>query len=433
MAYTTITAATIGLADGDQSPAPVDGTIRITPRFPSAASTSGVIATGPVIVAVTGGAMPKTDIPALSDATALVEFHLYDRNAGPVNMPSTEIPLEPSTTISLSDYLAAAVDPATGAKLIRGPRGRGVTSVSGSGGNIVIEWEDGAESTSIPMPDAIEGPRGIKGDKGDPGNVRLEGVSPSITVGTESVQIGDVEVPTFSAAVHGVGIRRMLASKNVEEPMDDGDILIVLDTPQYFTDFTLGAAGEQPSGWSKQWEDGEWIVAYSEDATGGKSLQQTASGTGRRVLAWDDLAEDAAQYPDVEIVFKWRGIAARSVVRGSGADGNETGFAAGRNDSNEMIQLFEYVNGSAGFVGSEPEEEHLLDRWYITRFRAHGSYLVTRTWEAGSPEPSIWLAERDRDTITDGGFIGVLGWGPGISEYDWFGAAFDGGRAPKGD
>lgn len=168
MAYTTITAGTIGIADGDQTPSPVDGTVRITPRFPAAANASGIMATGPVVVEVTGGAMPKTDVPAMVDATALVEFHLYDPNVGPVRLPNTEIPLEPSTTLSLRDYLPAGVDPSTGWGIAKGEPGNGITSVSGQNGDILIKWEGGG-SALVPMPDAIEGPEGPRGPRGEPG------------------------------------------------------------------------------------------------------------------------------------------------------------------------------------------------------------------------------------------------------------------------
>lgn len=153
MAYTTITAATIGLADGDTSPQPLDGTVRITPRFPSAATTGGFTVSGPVVVSVTGGDMPQIQIPAMAEATGSVEFHLYDRNAGPVKMPATEIPLEPGTTISLHDYLPAAVDPATGWGIAKGERGFGVTEITASDGVVTVAWE-GGDDVQIPIPTA---------------------------------------------------------------------------------------------------------------------------------------------------------------------------------------------------------------------------------------------------------------------------------------
>lgn len=237
MGYTTITAGTIGIADGDQNPSPVDGTVRITPRFPSAATTDGLIATGPVIVEVVGGAMPKTDIPALTDATAKVEFHLYDRNAGPVHLPATEIPLEPSTTINLRDYLAVAVDPASGGTIIRGPRGRGITAVSGSNGNIIIEWEDGAEPAVIPMPDAVPGPPGKdgkpgadgkQGPEGRPGSVELTGVTPEIVVGETYVHVGGKPVALEAVRPPAVGMNANSIDQNITYSLADLDGVINL-------------------------------------------------------------------------------------------------------------------------------------------------------------------------------------------------------------
>lgn len=152
MSYTTITATNVGLAGGADTPMPIDGSIRITPRFPAAATTSGIIATGPIVVEVTGGAMPETRIPAQEDATALIEFHLYDREAGPVRLPSTEVPLEPDSTISLRDYLPAGVDRSTGTTITRGPRGYGITAITAAEGVVTVLWEDG--DVEIPIPTA---------------------------------------------------------------------------------------------------------------------------------------------------------------------------------------------------------------------------------------------------------------------------------------
>lgn len=177
MAYTTITATTIGLADGDTSPTLVDGTVRITPRFPSIATASGFTVSGPVVVAVTGGDMPKTQIPSMEGATGLVEFHLYDRNTGPVKMPATEIPLDPDTTISLNEYLPVGVDPASGAVLIKGetgpqgPRGeRGPQGPEGPKGDTGDRGPEGPEGPRGPQGETGDrGPEGPQGPQGDPG------------------------------------------------------------------------------------------------------------------------------------------------------------------------------------------------------------------------------------------------------------------------
>lgn len=177
MAYTTITAATIGLADGDTSPQRLDGTVRITPRFPSAATTDGFTVSGPVVVAVTGGDMPQTMIPAMVDATGLVEFHLYDRNAGPVKMPPTEIPLEPDATISLNEFMPVGVDPVSGAVFIKGetgpqgPRGeRGPEGPEGPKGDTGDSGPEGPEGQRGPQGETGDrGPEGPQGPKGETG------------------------------------------------------------------------------------------------------------------------------------------------------------------------------------------------------------------------------------------------------------------------
>lgn len=163
MAYTAITATTIGLADGDTSPSPVDGTIRITPRFPAAATESGFTVSGPVIVTVTGGEMPETQIPSMEGATGVVEFHLYDRNAGPVRMPATEIPLDPDATISLNEFMPVGVDPVSGIVFIKGE-----TGPQGPQGE---QGDEGPQGETGP-----EGPPGEQGDQGDPGVDGTDGI-----------------------------------------------------------------------------------------------------------------------------------------------------------------------------------------------------------------------------------------------------------------
>lgn len=207
MAYTTIASEAIGLADGDTSPEPLYGTVRITPRFPASATGTGLTVSGPVVVSVDAGVMPETEVPSMTDATALVEFHLYGHESGPAAMPNTEIPIEPNATVRLSEFLPLGVDPATGKGLVKGEPGPGITSVTGSGGNIFITWEGGGSAT-IPMPDAIEGPKGDKGEKGDrgsagpkgpigpAGSVELTGVVPTIRVDGTGAAIGGREIVT---------------------------------------------------------------------------------------------------------------------------------------------------------------------------------------------------------------------------------------------
>lgn len=177
MSFTTIAATTLGLADGDQSPTPVSGTVRITPRHPAGTIESGgVIATGPVIVTITGGEFPSTDVPAREDSTGLIEFHLYTAD-GPVRMPDTEIPLTPGTTIDLRDHIPAAVDPATGEALARGPAGPSGASVVGGrdngDGTVSFELSDGTYTDPVTVPPGPAG-RGIVTVTGDGPEATIE-------------------------------------------------------------------------------------------------------------------------------------------------------------------------------------------------------------------------------------------------------------------
>lgn len=121
--WTTIEGGTLGIADGDETPEPLSGVLVITPRFASLSTETGFIVTGPIYVPVKDGVIPEIHVPAVEDGTALVEFRLKGQLCGPVEFPDTEIPVEPGTTIRLSDYIPRGVDPGTGGILVPGPPG----------------------------------------------------------------------------------------------------------------------------------------------------------------------------------------------------------------------------------------------------------------------------------------------------------------------
>ena len=138
---------------------------------------------GPVIVTVAGGEMPETQIPSMEGTTGLVEFHLYDRNAGPVRMPATEIPLDPDSTISLNEFLPVGVDPVSGVVFIKGDTGpegpqgpqgeQGEIGPQGDIGKTGPRGEQGAEGPQGEQGDI--GPQGEQGDQGEPGVDGIDG------------------------------------------------------------------------------------------------------------------------------------------------------------------------------------------------------------------------------------------------------------------
>src|SRR5699024_922878 len=130
------------------------------------------------------------------------------------------------------------------------------------------------------------GPAGVagpKGDKGDSGDVRFEGVTPGITVGTTSVLIGDKSVPT---------VERLWAKQSLSSNSDANNLL----TPgEYWVGYTpsLTLAND----WSEGYASTGYLVVHAP-TTGTpypvqeRTLGATLSGlpvrkAGRALLAND--------------------------------------------------------------------------------------------------------------------------------------------------
>ena len=111
----------------------------------------------------------------------------------------------------------------------RGLPGAGLQDITAADGEIVFSWDNG-KSTSIDMPVAVPGQ---KGDKGDPGDVRFEGIDPGITVRTDDVLIGDTAVPSVEAMQEATEHTPRVVSSPDEwrlaETDDDGKISRAVD------------------------------------------------------------------------------------------------------------------------------------------------------------------------------------------------------------
>ena len=236
--------------------------------------------------------------------------------------------------------------------------------------------------------------------------------------------------------VEGIGVGRIVATKDPDFPLEDGDLMILIDTPRYFTDFSGYPTGQAPADWSLPWSQGNYTVVDDAGADGGKVLREGSSSSVRRPISWDAIDEDAATHADVEVVFKWRAnqesAVPRSILRGAGGPGDETGYLAGHSITRSGLQLGYYVNGSATLTTDENVGPAWVDdQWYITRARAEGTTVSARTWVASEPEPVQWQITREWEHVNTPGFVGLLPQGPGVKDYNWMGVAFDGGPAPK--
>src|SRR5690606_36696572 len=123
----------------------------------------------------------------------------------------------------------------------------------------------------------------------------------------------------------GVGVRRIIASDDPNYPLQDGDLLILINVPRDFTDFSEYDTGDFPSDWTMPWATADATVVADASATGGKVLRVVNPDAVRRAFSWTQATDKALQSDIIELAYKWRtnnlngGV--RAIVRGSGSAG----------------------------------------------------------------------------------------------------------------
>lgn len=289
-----------------------------------------------------------------------------------------------------------------------------------------------------------------------------DGVTPWTSIPYSTMTVADVEAATQAAlssdpimqqaaasavdeaiydqgVITGLGVKRMIVSKDPLEPLVDGDLLILIDTRRYFTDFSADTTGVVPTGWTEPWiTTPTWTVEADVSATGGKLLRAVVTGSGRNVLAWTGQPADSA---DMETVIRWRSTAVNSagvkhVLRGAGAaTGTTTGISVG--GGNPYYQNIQYGYWSAGSffeigqMSGDPLPIKQNNVWYRSRLRVEGESIKYRVWEDGTSEPSVWHVDITSSVVTGAGWSGVYLQDAGTTDIDWVGLALDGGPAPQ--
>lgn len=251
--------------------------------------------------------------------------------------------------------------------------------------------------------------------------------------------------------VRGTGVGHVIATKNVETTLNNGDLLVALETEQYFTDFTENLVSEEDEngnvggpirGWTPQWDSVAEDFSILEDsgATGNRALLFNHFDDDLRAISWDVASSAALDHEVIEVVFKWRpglsGISSmRAVTHGSGSDGLEWGFFGGTSSKDRHISGSWNGDREPYFYSpSELSPTPQYPEWWITRFRVvEDDTTYLKNWKHGRAEPETWVEVSINNTPPRGwvGLINVNGQdGAGI--VDWIGVAFEGGRAPMG-
>lgn len=242
--------------------------------------------------------------------------------------------------------------------------------------------------------------------------------------------------------VRGVGVGRIIASRNVEYPIVDGDLLVMVDSPQFFTDFSSYDVGEVPRDWSTRWNSEEVVTVETEStATGGQAAFLNPEWNGAYAISWDALDDVAQDYDELEIVIKFKGVnpSPRVVSHGSGAGGHGYGYYAGPEVEDDTVIVGSYVDGdSTSYFGDPGVMSSYNDgEWWVFRYRLGNSSGTSwesfvRVWRHGHPEPDVWHHNTNVNSDFPRGWVGFFLFRASEAYVDWFGAAFGGGRAPMG-
>lgn len=244
--------------------------------------------------------------------------------------------------------------------------------------------------------------------------------------------------------VRGSGVGRILASKNARAELQDGDLLAVIKTPTFFEDFDDNEVESfLPKNWTPRfiYREGGYRI---ESLNGRNVLHASWSSQERRGLSWDLLDDMALEYGTVDLAVKWRPVnnetnaSVRLITHGIDLPGDEElghGYFGGMPRGGRPI-LGSYNGADDAFIYNDdrvpPTPQPINGEWQITRFRIHeNERMWTKTWKYGTPEPDHWGTVNLTST-KERGWIGIVTWGNGITQYDWFSASFDGNQAPLG-
>lgn len=228
-------------------------------------------------------------------------------------------------------------------------------------------------------------------------------------------------------------VARIVTSTNYEEPISEGDLLVVTPAPRWFTDFSNDTVGQAPDGWTERWASpsSSWLIASDVAAQGGRVLRAEDTGAARTALSWDEVGNAT----DVEMVVKYRSAttqsAARVTLRGSGATADMNGYHNYILRDGDASMIGRILNGDVTASPDGPGNPWAPNTWCIVRFRVNGSTVKVKHWLADEPEPEDWtFVWAPTPAVGAAGWVGLQRSTNDRLDVDWVGVATDGGRAP---
>ncbi|MCY1656361.1 hypothetical protein OVA21_03885 [Dietzia sp. SL131] len=378
---------------------------------------------GPAVMLVEGeGLRDVYELGVTADMTLLTEA-LQEMSPTRSWVESQMVQLRSQTVTAAGDAQTAKSDAEGAASVAEGHR----THVDA----IRQTLDEAAQSNVAPYltQSELNATYGTKAEVEDLDSAKLDKIEASATYAS------------LSDVFDGGPLKRAVATFDAAyEPAEDGTLVLILGgTPppetQFFTDFSENTIGQPPAGWSTRWRDTNmWTVQADAAGLGGVILKSTApapTGETNRVLAWDAIGSG---HSNVEVVLRWSGNSAavpvRPVVRGAGTAATPTGYVGGsQNATTDSLQSHP-ASATLTTLGTAART-FSANTWYITRLRAEGSVISSRTWLDSTPEPTAWDFQVTDTAIPGPGWVGLRVFSLVGEQYvDWVGVGVDGVPAP---
>ncbi|MFF4484663.1 gamma-glutamyltransferase family protein [Streptomyces sp. NPDC001520] len=169
-------------------------------------------------------------------------------------------------------------------------------------------------------------------------------------------------------------------------------------------DFSKQSTGSLPAGWTPAWGAGQSWKVVNRDRD--RELSAEGAAYGHRTLRWDTPGDTA----DGEVLALMSSTAKSGtqlgvMLRTSGAAGSERGYSMDL--GGKGLRIHRWLDGARSAVGPHEDVGFMADTWYWMRFRAHGTQMQGKAWEAGTPEPPAWSIERTDSRIRTAGGIAL--------------------------
>ena len=263
--------------------------------------------------------------------------------------------------------------------------------------------------------------------------VRMQlGIADAHAIGEDAALVAAQAAADAASATKSPTVRRILVSPNPEEPLSEGDLLLVYQQAEatYYTDFADGTIGSPPEGWTDRWNATAWAITEDATSTSGKVLYHPSGP--RSFLSWDETYGT-----DTEALVKARCLTSDPaqtltggvMVRGGGTDATATGYAL-LILSETAARLGKYDGGTFSLLGTAAFAVPATSRYWL-RLRAVGDQVMGKAWLDGDPEPAEWLLTATDTAISGPGYAGVVsGVTNSESSYDLVGVGLNGATAP---